>query len=390
MDLVVITDRRPHSLARLLKSTSRARYLGDTVNLKIHMEQTADRVTRMLVNGFEWTHGSKTVRHRIIKGGLMPAIVESWYPSSKDNYAVFLEDDVEVSPLFYVWAKYNILRYRYSEDRKEKQQQLYGISLYSPRHLELFPEGRRPFDPVTAIGPEFDPHVPYLTSVPCSWGAVYFPEHWIEFHSYLTVRMADLRQQPDQPLLNITVPGSRSERWKSSWKKYFIELVYLRSYVMLYPNFQKFESFSTNHLEFGTHVKKERTKNALDEFLVPLMQRDTIVSQLPQQHLPAFHKLPVLDLWGNRVTLEYLESVAIDWHRNVSACPRNAGHFDPQDLLCPFIDDNSQQQEYISLASATPLDVSQMDSPIEPDEEMLDIQNDLATLGRLYNAPNFL
>ncbi|ORY99001.1 hypothetical protein BCR43DRAFT_436945 [Syncephalastrum racemosum] len=331
LDVVVITDRRPHSLSRLLQSTNSAYYLGDAVNLKLHLEQTADRVTRMLVNGYTWRHGKKIVRHRIQKGGLMPAIVESWYPSSDHNYAVLLEDDIEVSPLYYVWAKYSILKYRYSENAT---QLMYGISLYSPRHLELLPQGRRPFDPVQAIGDEYHARIPYLTQVPCSWGAVYFPEHWREFHGYLTSRLEDLRQYQ---LLNISVPNSRSQRWKKSWKKYFIELVYLRGYVMLYPNFQHFESFSTNHLEFGTHIKKERT-NSLDEFLVPLMQRDTILSQLPGERLPDFDGLPVLDLWGQRVSHPLLESIGAEWHKNVSACPRAPlGRFDPQDLLCPFV-----------------------------------------------------
>ncbi|KAI8136914.1 hypothetical protein BJV82DRAFT_526174 [Fennellomyces sp. T-0311] len=418
LDVVVITDRRPHSLSRLLQSASRAHYLGDSVNLKIHLEQSSDRVTRMLVNGFTWPHGKKTMRHRIRKGGLMPAIVESWYPSSDDNYAVLLEDDIEVSPYYYVWAKYSILRYRYSDESREARQFLYGISLYSPRHLELLPQGRRPFDPVEAIGTDYDSRIPYLTQIPCSWGAVYFPEHWREFHGYLTSRMEDVRQ--DQ-LLNITVPGSRSERWKKSWKKYFIELVYLRSYVMLYPNFQLFESFSTNHLEFGTHVRSSRT-HAIDQFLVPLMQRDTILSQLPGQQLPIFADLPVLDLWGQRQTLDGLEEIASNWHKNVSSCKRVTGRFDPQDLLCPFVHHRNGKKvhhsnkkkegekeevepvEYVTVQSEqeqeeepwtdnevylpVPIDVSQMSSPEadhqSEDDELMDVENDLETLNGLY------
>jgi hypothetical protein len=38
--------------------------------------------------------------------------VESWYPRSNDSYGLLLEDDVEVSPLFYAWIKLALLRYR--------------------------------------------------------------------------------------------------------------------------------------------------------------------------------------------------------------------------------------------------------------------------------------
>ncbi|KAI9317164.1 hypothetical protein BX666DRAFT_1857770 [Dichotomocladium elegans] len=329
IELVVITDSRPQSLGRLFQSLRRGMYLGDRVDLTIHMEQTADSVTRRATQNLVWDHGAKTVRHRIRKGGLMPAIVESWYPSSNNDYAVILEDDIEVSHLFYIWAKYAILKYRYSGDRTmDGYPSLFGVSLYSPRHLELLPEGRRPFDPSQFI----DGHSPYLTPVPCSWGAVYFPEHWREFHSYLIGRL-------DMPSsANVTVPESRSNRWKKSWKKYFIELAYFRAYVMLYPNFNHFESFSTNHLEIGTHVKdRGRSQSKIDEFQVPLMHIDTIIAQLPQHKLPDFSALPVLDLWGKPTSLDQLNDRSLAWHPKISTCERNkANSFDPSDLLCPY------------------------------------------------------
>lgn len=336
--LVIITDRRPHALSRLFQSADRSYYLGDKIDLVVHLEQSSDAATRMLVNGLKWRHGTKILRHRIRKGGLMPAIVESWYPASDDEYAVLLEDDVEVSPLFYVWAKYSILQYRYhqSKENDDLRQRLYGVSLYSPRNLELHPAGRRPFHPDHVLVNHFPPRMPYVSQVPCSWGAVYFPEHWREFHQYLTARLADLDQPPKR--LNITVPDSRSERWKKSWKKYFIELVYLRAYVMLYPNFQEFESFSTNHLETGTHVKSTtKRNNAIHSFLVPLMQRDTILAQLPNHRLPSeFQDLPVLDLWGYLRTHDALDTTAAQWHARVSTCERQQKNFDASDLLCPF------------------------------------------------------
>ncbi|KAA1137681.1 hypothetical protein PGTUg99_024730 [Puccinia graminis f. sp. tritici] len=98
------------------------------MNLVINMEQTADQPTRKLVEGFEWKHGSKTVRKRIIQGGLLPAVVESWYPSSAhDSYGVLLEDDVEVSGYYSGWLKFALLEYRYSG---RPAGAIYGIYLY--------------------------------------------------------------------------------------------------------------------------------------------------------------------------------------------------------------------------------------------------------------------
>ncbi|RUP44105.1 hypothetical protein BC936DRAFT_149925, partial [Jimgerdemannia flammicorona] len=334
IQLIVVTDKRPHSLSRLIRSISHAHYLGDQVPMSINMEQTADKVTRLFVSTFPWPHGPKNVRHRIRKGGLMPAIVEAWYPADNNDYAIFLEDDVEVSPLFYVWVKFSILRYRYGPDRNMSSN-MFGVSLYSPRNTEMGIEGRRPFHPDWVLNTtSHHPRTPYLLQVPCSWGAVYFPEHWREYHDYITARLVDI---DNNNLQNITIPNARSNRWYNSWKRYFIELIYLRGYVMLYPNFRNFTSFSTNHLEFGTHVKHQR--KAINQFLVPLMERDTILSELPQSRLPEWTTLPVLDLWANLESIPALMARGRNLRKQVSAClmrENDADRFDPQDLLCPY------------------------------------------------------
>jgi hypothetical protein len=78
------------------------------------MEQSSDMETMRIVEDLKWEQGSMFVHHRVIHGGLLPAIVESWYPQSNDTYGLLLEDDIEVSPLFYAWVKMSILRYRSS------------------------------------------------------------------------------------------------------------------------------------------------------------------------------------------------------------------------------------------------------------------------------------
>ena len=65
-----------------------------------------------LVQNITWEHGDLFLHHRVIHGGLLPAVVESWYPQSNDTYGLLLEDDVELSPLFYAWIKMSVLRYR--------------------------------------------------------------------------------------------------------------------------------------------------------------------------------------------------------------------------------------------------------------------------------------
>ena len=113
VDLSIVTNDRPSSLRRLLQSLSDSRYYGDKLDIRISIEQDADYETLELVDQWDWERGSVSVTRRIIHAGLLPAIVESWYPHSNNSYGLILEDDVEVSPLFYAWLKVNLLRYRY-------------------------------------------------------------------------------------------------------------------------------------------------------------------------------------------------------------------------------------------------------------------------------------
>jgi hypothetical protein len=112
IDISIITNDRPHSLSRLKHSLENARYFGDTLDLRLNMEDSADPLTKQLADGFRWKHGAVFLHHRITHGGLLTSIVESWYPHSNDSYGLILEDDVEVSPLFYAWLKLALLRYR--------------------------------------------------------------------------------------------------------------------------------------------------------------------------------------------------------------------------------------------------------------------------------------
>lgn len=296
IDISVITNDRPASLNRLLTALQDAHYFGDEVSLSLNLEQTADRATQRLVDDFQWGFGPVTLRHRIILGGLMPAIVESWYPASNDSYGVFLEDDVEVSPMFYSWLKFTILHYRYYTPMRERSTRLFGVSLYQQRNIELRPEGRQPFDAHKLFASLSMPStLPYLSQIPCSWGAAYFPEVWREFHAYLALRLSETAL----PISDSIVPEIRSNKWPRSWKKYFIELVYMRGYVMLYPNYDNFASFSNNHLEKGTHIHvatvDEKRKRQFD---VPLMGRNGSILALPEARLPHWDALPVIDLWG--------------------------------------------------------------------------------------------
>ena len=171
------------------------------------------------------------IRHRVVKGGLITAVTESWFPSSDDEWNFFLEDDISVSPLFYIWAKYALLTYQYGAP-EDRMPDFMGVSLYTPRMIETAKERFKvdlPTDMKRVTGHRY---TPFLDQVPCSWGALYSPTVWKEFRNYLRMRL----EQGESVKMNI--PGSRINGWKGSWKKYLMEMSYSRGLYMLYPNFK--------------------------------------------------------------------------------------------------------------------------------------------------------
>jgi hypothetical protein len=230
---------------------------------------------------------------------------------------------------------------RYGEPYN-RSPQLFGISLYQQKIIELRPEGRQPFDAKALFADHGFPRTtPYLSQIPCSWGAVYFPQHWKEFHTYLTWRLSEFTIKMSQNV----VPDVRSNKWSKSWKRYFIEMTYLRGYVMLYPNFDNFVSLSTNHIEVGSHVKS-RSKEQKEQFLLPLMtwpdlkgrRSPSEILDLPEGTMPHWNALPVLNLTGSMTTLETLTQVGLSRKAElrVNRCSEMASVLphDVRDLAC--------------------------------------------------------
>jgi len=320
IEVAVITHRRPASLRRLLRSLACVPLLGDALDVTFSIEAGADEATLDLAHAFaaEWTAGTARVHERHAKGGLIAAVVEAWYPSGPHAYGVLLEDDIELSPWWYLFLKQTLLRYVYADGAEgggggRAPSNLLGISLYTPRLIELTMPRRRidlyaTLPPVHPGGGGL-----FLQQLPCSWGSLFFPEAWAAFHEYMHARLAGRAPA-------ITIPGSATNGWKTSWKKFLIELAYLRGYVVLYPNFGNQSSFSTNHLEPGEHIasKTNRLAHLPIDFTVPLLEDFHTLRTLWAQPAagdearrqldawPPLHTLPTLDLFSQRSSQEAL------------------------------------------------------------------------------------
>ncbi|XP_002973886.2 uncharacterized protein LOC9656675 [Selaginella moellendorffii] len=311
ISISIITQNRPRSLKRLLGALASAYYVGDEIHLTFSIDSAVDAETLKIVHSFEWPHGEVTIRRRIIQGGLIRAVSESWYPASDDDFGLLLEDDIEVSPFYFMWLKYAVLVYHYST---AEVAELNSISLYTPRVVEVVKE--RPRWNATDFFKAIYPNTPYLHQLPCSWGALFFPRHWREFYHYMGTRYtADAKQNPVQ------IPRSRTNGWQASWKKFLIDMMYLRGYVTLYPNFPNQTSFSTNHMEPGAHINSSDNvvEHKRSDFEVPLMT-DDFWKLLPLQRLPSASKLPVINLFNQVASLKGLKAAGASLRQDVLPC----------------------------------------------------------------------
>ena len=114
----VFTMSRPTSFQRLWQSLNNAFTVPDSsLNVKIHIhvdfDETVTDANRLTHLSFlECIHGKVEIHYALHTKGLRFSILEAWTPPQQDNtFALFLEDDIEVSPLFLIYAQSIISAY---------------------------------------------------------------------------------------------------------------------------------------------------------------------------------------------------------------------------------------------------------------------------------------
>lgn len=112
--ILVLTMNRKASLERLLKSLDNSFYQENRVDLDIwvdvHHASNIDPDTSSLSENFVWRHGIKKVHYQDKNAGLRGQWLYTWgksvpgglRPGLKEK-CLILEDDLEVSPYFFLW-----------------------------------------------------------------------------------------------------------------------------------------------------------------------------------------------------------------------------------------------------------------------------------------------
>jgi len=258
LEIHIIVNNRPESLQRLLNSLTKQPFTYN-VPLTFHLEADQVETIQTILRDFRWRHGCVTVQARLIKGGLISAVVETWQPvnPTQTDYALLLEDDIVLSPVAATWLEAMIPSCALDATCA-------GVSLYTPRVNEL-----KTGKPIITQALLDLPGNVYRQQLPCSWGAAYKASQWIMFRKWMAARVHNTSRY------HLPVSIGRMLGWNKSWKKFFTELILLQDWHVVYPNFVEQQSLSTNMLEFGEHIVTRTGEYSTERFTVPL------VSSLP-------------------------------------------------------------------------------------------------------------
>ena len=225
--IVTVAYNRVDSLSRLLCSLERA-YYNEKATLIISVDKSKTDVVERFADEYHWPHGDKIVDKHEKNLGLRPHMMSlgKWFDQF-DAIAV-LEDDIVVSPNFYIYTQQTVEKYHACEG-------IAGISLYD---FYINYQTGCPFTPVK------DEHDVYFMKGAVSWGEIWMKKQWLAFYDWY---QNNLNFAPSN-----MIPERLFEWGEKSWLKYHTRYCIETNKYFVYP----YVSLTTNFCDAGTNSKK--------------------------------------------------------------------------------------------------------------------------------------
>lgn len=280
--IIVFAWRRKESLERLINSLQVADYVNHEVQLNFNIDFDPSEDVKNYIESVNWQHGSKNIIQRRESYGLERMVIESWKAENDKEFAFFFEDDIEVQPDYFNFA----LEFVKKEGIRFNPN-LIGIALNTPRYDEVNLDH-------SIWLPEFNIAKLFLFQQPCSWGALYFPWKWREFLTYYRKSRSNSVVEHKK-----VIPESCVFNWGNSWKKYLMEMMVRKGYVMLYPSLKNQASFSVHHREEGEHTGliKQLNITSVDYFIVPFARNEEAKLLIEEVKNANLDKLPIVSFY---------------------------------------------------------------------------------------------
>ncbi len=229
--IVAVGYNRPQSLKRLLVSLGKAEY-NQEATLYISLDGGGGKAVHTVAKECPWKAGPKRILLSEVHLGLRDHVLRCGDLSARHDAIIVLEDDLAVSPQFYVYAleAYDF----YKDDEK-----IAGISLYHHAYNET---AQFPFVPLS------DGSDVYFLQYASSWGQMWTTRQWTRFRDFFKTDAGNIHAK------EMLAPNIRL--WPdSSWKKHFIEYMVTKDLYFVFPR----TSLSTVFAEQGTHNRTRET-----------------------------------------------------------------------------------------------------------------------------------
>ncbi|KAM4084071.1 hypothetical protein ACJW30_08G105600 [Castanea mollissima] len=253
----VLAFNRLDSLSRCLRSLAAADYLSDSVHLHIHIDHFAStnndslQLDRNLgsshrilefVDDFEWRFGEKLVHYRTGNAGLQAQWLEAWWPSSDNEFAFVVEDDLEVSPLYYRFLRSLIVNFYFNASNYSPY--IFGASLQRPRFVPGKHGNKIKLDNNARL---------FLYQLVGTWGQLLFPKPWKEFRLWYDIHKA----KGIKPFLEgMVTTGWYKKMGERIWTPWFIKFIHSCGYFNIYTNFLHERALSVSHRDAGVNYGK--------------------------------------------------------------------------------------------------------------------------------------
>eukprot|EP00055_Hartaetosiga_balthica_P014883 m.84709 g.84709 ORF g.84709 m.84709 type:complete len:776 (-) comp8716_c0_seq9:280-2607(-) len=261
LNIFCFAFNRPNDFSWLWQNLMHAKPSGIRTKIVIHVDFDKDnsegwqeqvRIASQL-SGSESVHGPVTSVFATSPRGLKATMLEAWAPI-RGEYAMFLEDDIDVSEMLLVYAEKFIMAYGESS---QKDPTVLGYKLYNQKWDEV----NQRFEEKVDNG-----YAPFKIQEPCSWGTVFIAE---PYKRYLAWFMENYESDP-------MIPHAWSNTWdaKKSAKKYLqrfmweeglflISINFPRDLSLVSPSFSKEEPLLTNRWSVPLLTERELEGSSL-------------------------------------------------------------------------------------------------------------------------------
>lgn len=231
--VLIVGYNRLEPIVRLLNSLKKAKYPDNhSVPLVISLDYSDNLELRNFVSEYDWPYGKKEVVFHEKRLGLKNHILECGDYSQYYDGLILLEDDLIVSPNYYIFSLDALSFY-------ENDISIAGVSLYSN---QINQTAMLPFEPEAS---NFDN---YFIQYAQSWGQLWTYSQWKEFKNWLNTNL-------DRTFTENYIPWNVREWGEKSWLKYHILYCIENNKYFVYP----YVSLTTNFSEAGEHNNSSNT-----------------------------------------------------------------------------------------------------------------------------------